>query len=150
IAASFLETSPDVRSAGLGGDQVALPNHIGSLFSNPAGLSSLQIPELYLSHQQSFLNTQYEAVGFALPLKTQTLGFAARYINEGALDRIDETGSSAGQFRPYTMMLQGSWAKNFNRFSMGSSLKAWNEKLDKQSTSGWAADLGSNFAASRS
>jgi len=53
ILASFLQVTPSVRMAALGGDQVAARGDLGVLFSNPAGLSSLTLPELWVAHHQS-------------------------------------------------------------------------------------------------
>jgi len=80
VSAPFLQVSPSVRQAALGGFQAALRGSVDAMFSNPAGLSSLVIPELLVSHNQSFGQIQYTALSFAFPFRKSRYGLSTQGI----------------------------------------------------------------------
>lgn len=150
-AASFLSISPSVRHAALGGDQVAAHGEVSDLFSNPAALHSLAIPSLWLSHNNSFLNTKYNTLGFGLPLENQVLAFTGQYISEGEEERVqidsnNNLNTDLGKFQYSTLLVTLSYAKQLNdHVALGATLKGWNEGRDQTSQSSWASDVGLQF-----
>lgn len=151
-AASFLDVNPGVQLSALGGHQAAYRSSLENLFANPAGLSSLQTPSIWLTHNESFLSTRYETIGMAGLFKENAFGIAAQYIDDGRQDRYDVDAANnevggLGEFRPYASFLQLSWARAWkNKFSVGVSAKGWKENLDKNSSLGWASDMGLLFS----
>jgi hypothetical protein len=151
IADTFLLVNSSVRAAALGGDQVTLDGHFDSLFSNPAGLASLSIPELWISHNQSFIDSQYNHMGMAAPFASNTLGFSVNYIDHGKEERTEIDGSGQpvtglGEFRFSTLIAQMAWARKFgNRIYIGASAKGWSDNQDRSSEAGWAVDTGVIF-----
>lgn len=149
VAASFLQTNPSVRAASLGGDQAALSGQMSDMFSNPASLTSLNIPELWLTHNKSFIDSTYSTLGFGLPRTNHAFGFSGQFIDDGEEERlgVDEgTGDPielGGQAKFTTTLLHAGWAMKMNdRWSVGLLGKAWQEDLDGKKKSGWAGDLG--------
>jgi tetratricopeptide (TPR) repeat protein len=150
-ANSFLQVNPSVRAAALGGNQVAIEGHFDSMFSNPAGLASLSVPEVWISHNQSFVQTQYSHIGFAVPHGQNVFAFSANYVDHGKEERtnVDASGQpivGLGEFRYSTLLAHmGLGRKIGNRIYIGGNVKGWNDKQDSVSQSGWAADAGLIF-----
>lgn len=148
VAGSFLRLNPGVRTAALGGSQTALSSGFEALFSNPASLATLPMPELWLAHRESFIDTRYETFGFGLPFHRQGMGLVVQYVDEGRNERIgidadNNPVKGLGSFRPYEASVQLGWALRLGpRLSIGILGKQWTEKLDNTSISSWAGDIG--------
>jgi hypothetical protein len=156
LAADFLNVSPSVRQSALGGAQAASADHLDSGFSNPAALTAVLSPELYLSDNESLLNIRYDTLNFALPVRQDVLSLSAEFVDKGSRDRvgIDSNGNpieNIGTFHYSSLMSGISWAGNFpGRTSLGVTFKGWRDALDGASTIGWAADAGAQARAWRS
>lgn len=148
VSGSFLQITPDVRMAALGGDQAAARGVLGDWFSNPASLNALLVPEMTLTHNQSFIETRTSGLSLGFPVKSQAAGIFFQYVDKGSADRIrldayDDPVPGLGKFQYSTMRLQGGWALPITKvLSAGASLKGWNESRDTTSANGWAADVG--------
>jgi len=148
VSASFLQVNPSVRMAGLGGDQAAASGSIGTMFSNPASLSILQIPELLVTHHESLIQTRSNTAAFGWPTKNHAFGFSMQYVNFGSQERtgVDAVGDpiiGLGDFRYSTLALQLGWSRKIlNNLSVGTTAKGWQEKRDTSSKGGWGGDVG--------
>jgi tetratricopeptide (TPR) repeat protein len=151
IADTFLLLNPSVRAAALGGNQIALDGHLDSMFSNPAGLASLTIPEAWISHNQSFIDTKVSHVGFATPVGRNTFGISANYTDHGKVERTADDGAGQaviglGEFRYSTLLAHVGWGRKFGeRMYLGATAKTWNDQQDSTSENGWAMDAGLIF-----
>lgn len=56
------------RALAMGGAYVALANDVSALFWNPAGLATLEQPEVAAMHIQLFFDTPYDFLGVAYPV----------------------------------------------------------------------------------
>lgn len=154
VSAPFLAANPSVRAAALGGFQATSAGDVDASFSNPATLTSLALPELWLTHTDSFVDTQFQTAAFGLPGKKQAGAFAIQYLNDGAIERTGIDGANQpvvglGDFRPYIVVGQGSWARSLPSApvaaSAGLTLKVFHQSLDQTSMTGWALDGGLHF-----
>jgi tetratricopeptide (TPR) repeat protein len=147
-SSAFLKVDASARIKSLGGTQPALRNQLDSIYSNPASLASLSIPELFLSHQRSFLENNYETVAFGLPFQKNFFGVSLQYFDEGKIDFVEIDSSqqpidNGESFRPYSAVGQLTWAYKINpKFSFGLSGKSWVEQIKNTSQNGWAIDGG--------
>jgi tetratricopeptide (TPR) repeat protein len=147
-AASFLDVNPSVRQAALGGSQAAVHGELADMSGNPASITTLFVPELWIAHNQSILGTRYNHLGFGAPFKNQAVAFSAHYIGEDSVDRATLDGSDniltgQGSFQFSTALLQASYARKLgDKMSMGFTAKGWHEGRDKTSDTSWAADAG--------
>jgi tetratricopeptide (TPR) repeat protein len=151
VAASFLQVNPSVRMAALGGDQVAASGNFSALFSNPASLTTLLNPELWITQNQSFMDTDTSSLGFGGRWQDHALGILAQYIDRGEHDRTQMASdgtivTNLGQFNNSTTLLHAGWARNVQeKISVGLGVKGWDDRLDGTTQNGWAADGGLLF-----
>jgi len=134
VGASFLQMNPGVRSTALGTHQAAASGFSETMFSNPASLSKLSMPEIWFTHNQSFVETRHETIGFGIPLHNHGFGFAVQYMDEGKLERtgVDATNNpllNLGQINPSTTLFNIAWAKELNKVSLGLMNSRWAECL---------------------
>jgi hypothetical protein len=66
---SFLRIGVGARATGLGESFVAVANDPSAIYWNPAGLASLQRPELLLSHVEWPADIRYEHAAWVLPVR---------------------------------------------------------------------------------
>lgn len=148
VAGSFLDLNPSVRMSALGGDQVTAHGSLDSLFSNPAGLQSMMVPELYLTHHQALVDSNSQTLGFGVPTKNHAFGVAVQYLNDGTQDKVgidsgNEPVFGLGDVNFSTLRLQAGWAtKMTSRISVGVAMNGWRESRDISSSEGWAMDGG--------
>jgi tetratricopeptide (TPR) repeat protein len=148
VSAAFLQINPSVRSAALGGDQVAASGEIESLFSNPAGLRSIVVPGLWLSHNEYLVDTRYETMAFGIPTRNQAFGAAVQYLNRGTFERTQIDASNApitglGNFRYSTTLTTLAWATRLNeKLDFGAGGKFWELNQDGSTPTGFASDFG--------
>ncbi len=148
FSASFLQLQPSARQLALGDSQVAATGHLEGHFSNPALLGTMSIPEIFISHNSSFLDNNHETLGVGLPFRNQALGATLQYSQSSSIKRtiLDNSGNAVndlGEFKPSVGVARIGWAfRPVQRLSVGFNLKTWKEELDKKSYGGVAADLG--------
>lgn len=140
---SFLPANPGARTMALGGSQAAASGSVEYLFSNPASLAALKVPELWLTHHQSFIKSNYETIGLGLPTKNNGLAVVAQYFDDGKIERVTSDAATVGDYHPYTALFQVGGAHRFkNHLLIGVSGKGWSEHLDQTVSQGWAVDAG--------
>jgi hypothetical protein len=74
----FLSLGVGARALGMGGAYGALARDVSAIYWNPAGLASINYPEIMLMHSQQFAGIiNYNFAGFALPFGPESsLGFS--------------------------------------------------------------------------
>ncbi len=144
--AAFLKLARSARDSALGGASAAGAQGADALFSNPAGLSSF-LPEspseLSLSYdnllESSYLGTAAwgRSVG-----RFGALGVDLVYFSQGALTAYNGQGDAVGSFRPYDLAVALAYARRFDGFAMGGSVKMIRSSLADVSGTSAALDFG--------
>lgn len=143
-SAVYLQQTVVARTAALGNFQAA-DTEENQFVSNPATLAQVDVPRIWIGHDDSILDTKTESAGFSIPTAHFGFGMNGRYISEGQIQRTandPNDTSELGSFRPYVGFGQIGAAHSFNRTSLGVALSFWSEKEDHLSTNGWAANVG--------
>ena len=129
-AVPFLMITPDSRSGALGDAGVALPPDANSIHWNPAKLAFVPndmslslsyvpwlkklVPDIALSYLTGYKKIDnYSAFAASL-----------RYFSLGDIQFTNDFGEDNGNFRPYEMAIDGSYARKLSEnFSLGLSLR---------------------------
>ncbi|MDI6400497.1 type IX secretion system protein PorQ [Balneolaceae bacterium ANBcel3] len=109
----FLELTGSARSAGLGGNHVALADGGVSLFTaNPAYLTDRAHKEVSFSYLNHLSDIYLATVDFAYHLdQLGTFASGIRYLNYGDMQRTTRDGARIGTFNAYDF----SWSFAFSR-----------------------------------
>ncbi len=148
--AQFLKLGVGARANAMGDAFVAVSNDATAMYYNPAGLTQLYDREVIFTHVDYPAEISYEFVGLAYPLYRigGVLGFGFYMLNGGDFDETTHeypsgTGRTFGA-REYAATM--SYGRNLtDRFSVGLTLKFIDELYEEERSSGWAADVGTNY-----
>lgn len=148
--AQFLEIGVSARAIAMGEAFVAVANDASAMYYNPAGLTQLYDREVVLTHLEYPAEIKYDFAGLAYPLYRfgGVLGLGFYALDAGDMDETTYehnygTGRTFGA-RSYAATLSYGRALT-DRFSVGLTLKFIDELLEDERSSGWAADVGTNY-----
>ncbi|PIU83529.1 MAG: hypothetical protein COS68_03550 [Elusimicrobia bacterium CG06_land_8_20_14_3_00_38_11] len=143
-SAEFLKLSYGARPSSLGETFIALANDSSAIFWNPAGLSLVTWKELMASYNSWIQDTKVGSLSYAMPFgQTGSLGVGIMYLNSGSITKRGETKDETGSYDVKNTGLSiGYGSEFFQNISLGVSLKYLSEKIDSESGTGFAADLG--------
>lgn len=147
-SAAFLQLQPSARQLALGETQVAASGHLEGQFSNPGLLGTIPVPEIFFSHNSSFMDNNQETLGLGIPHKNHAFSATLQYLASPSIRRTEVDGSGniigdLGQFKPSVSLARLGWAfRATQQISIGLNTKAWKEELDQKSYGGTAADAG--------
>jgi hypothetical protein len=156
-ASNFLKIPVGARASGMGEAYTSLADDASAIYWNPAGLSSLNSKEFFVSHNIWFQDIQHSYAAFALPLDINTfprpfgkttVGIAITYLGVDDMERrTSNTAASEGNFGASDMAVSLALSRNIasisgNPLSFGASLKFIRQTIDTYSANAVAADLG--------
>lgn len=145
--AAFLKIGVGARALGMGGAYTAMANDVNSMAWNPAGLASFTKQELGATHAELAADTRYDFLGYARPTRMGTIGAAAAYLSQGALEGRDENGKPMGGYSASDQAVNLSFASRFmETASLGASVKYIRSSIANVSAQTYAVDLGGQYA----
>ncbi len=141
---TFLKIGVGAEAIGMGESQVAATDDLYASYWNPAGLASLQKPQLALMHNEWFAGINHEFVGIALPVgNIGTVGLSSSFLSFGDLQGRDSEGNETTIFRPYDLAVILSYARNFSSsIAFGANAKFLREQIADETGTGIAFDFG--------
>lgn len=141
---SFLQLSPSPYTTALGGIQPAFGGtDPATALQNPALLNAQMHGHLSLNTMVYYANINTGYVCYAHHFDSlATFGIGMQYINYGTMDETDVFGQTIGTFDGGEYAFYLSAAKNWGRFSIGTSLQLIASNLAEFSSIGIAADVG--------
>lgn len=144
-AGDFLQFEIGGRSAGMGGAQVGSASGVTAQFWNPAGLSSLERPQVGGMHASWLGDLKYEWIGYARPM-SPSLGvgsLSVSYFHMPSIAGVDEFGTPTGDFKVYDMAVTAGLSRPFGEhLSVGANAKMIRQTLATVSATGFAVDFG--------
>ncbi len=142
--AAFLKIGAGARPAALGGNYVGLANDVNAVNWNPGGLGFLQDRELTAMYASWLADMNYEFAGYAQPLSdTWSIGGSIIMLQSGDMEKRSETREKLGTFSATDICGTLAIAKKVQEnVSLGGSVKVINQKIDDESATGMAVDLG--------
>jgi hypothetical protein len=148
-AASFLKVDMGARTAGMGSAGVAAVMDATAAFWNPAGLARLAGAEALFSHNRWLADIAFDFAGVAVPVRgLGTLAVHATFLTMDEMERttILEPDGTGETFTAGGAAFGLSFARNLtDRFSIGFSVKAVEERIFHSSARSAAFDIGTLF-----
>ncbi len=162
-SAPFLKIGAGARPVGMGESFTALADDVYALYWNPAGLTGLDRPNFGATHQEAYQGLNHEYFGYAQPLMLRDAGAWRRAGHKAAwglslsilsvpgnLERRSEETTSVlsqittpqGTFGAADMAFGASGAFEYERHSLGATVKLVRQAIDNHTAHGGAVDLG--------
>ncbi|MBN2185326.1 MAG: PorV/PorQ family protein [Candidatus Krumholzibacteriota bacterium] len=141
----FLRLGNGARASGMGEAYTAVSDDATSIYWNPAGLASVEGVQLNVTHSEWLLDIRLEQVSIADEFYGGVVGLGFTGVYYGEFDRYGDTPSLTpdGTFAPYDLALSLGYARDIiPNLSAGIAAKLIYEKIDFESATGYALDLG--------
>ena len=152
-AASFLKFSPSPRGAGMGEAYTSITEDAYSAWWNPAGLGSVESPELAATYNDSMedVTTQYLSVAYPIRYGS-TLGFNITRLSVPPFQGYDAQGTKSAKVESSDIAVGGAYGRVLLKdeierplLNVGAGLKVISEKLHRASANTAALDLGAVY-----
>jgi len=121
-------------------------------FWNPAGLASLERPQVGGMHAAWLGDLKYEWIGYARPMspKLGVGSLSVAYFHMPSIQGVDEFGSPTGEFKVYDMAVTAGLSRPVgNHLSIGANTKLIRQTLATVSATGLAVDVGAQAKGPR-
>ena len=152
-SAAFLKFDPSPRGTAMGEAYTAVTQDAYSAWWNPAGLASIEVPELAATHNASFADVTNQFASFAYPLRYgSTLGVNITRQSVAPFQGYDAAGAATRKLQASDTSIAASYARTFIKdeierpvLNVGVNVKSISSKLDSASASAMAIDLGAIY-----
>lgn len=152
-AASFLKFSPSPRGTGMGEAFTSITEDAYSAWWNPAGLASVEGPELAATYNDSMEDVANQYLSVAYPMRYgSTLGFNVTRLSVAPFQGYDAQGVKIGNVESSDIAVGGAYGRTLLKdeierplLNVGAGLKVISEKLDSASANTAALDLGAVY-----
>ncbi|MDD4857566.1 MAG: PorV/PorQ family protein [Candidatus Krumholzibacteria bacterium] len=141
----FLRLGNGARASGMGEAFTAVADDATSIYYNPAGMANVAGVELNVTHTEWLQDIRFEQVTVLNEMFGGTAGISFTGVYYGSMDRYPDYAAlvSDGTFAPYDLSIAGGYAMDIiPNLSAGVTAKLIYEKIDFESATGWAIDIG--------
>ena len=141
----FLRLGNGARASGMGEAFTAVADDATSIYWNPAGMANIQGVELNVTHSEWLLDIRFEQASVVNEMLGGAVGISFTGLYYGDMDRYgtSPTLTPDGTFAPYDLAVAVGYATDLlPNLSAGASAKVIYEKIDFESATGYAVDLG--------
>jgi hypothetical protein len=142
---TFLRLGNGARASGMGEAFTAVADDATSIYWNPAGMAAVEEVELNLTHNEWLMDIRFEQVTVVNEMWGGAAGLSFTGLYYGSLDRYGEYPSLTpdGTFSPYDLALSLGYARDIiPNVALGAAFKIIYSKIDFESATGYALDLG--------
>ncbi len=142
--AQFLKVGVGGRATAMGGVYTGVADDVSALYWNPGGLGGIKSTEVLYTYNNWFQDITHHFVGGAVPTKVGVFGLGITMLGMDDLEkRTADTADAEGTFKAQDMAIAVAYGKEITETLMvGGSLKMLSSKIDDESASGIAVDLG--------
>jgi long-subunit fatty acid transport protein len=145
-SAQFLKMGAGARAAAMGNAFAAVSDDVTAGYWNPAGLSQIQNTEVAVMHNTGLVNTNYEYLSAAMPVKKSAIGLSLYSMNYGSIDRYDNSDVRNGSFDAGSLAAAFTFSSQFREnIRWGVTTKYLQESIESESASSFAVDFGAMF-----
>ncbi len=141
----FLGLGNGARATGMGEAFTAVSDDATSIYWNPAGMAAVEGVELNVTHNEWLMDIRFEQASVVSEMFGGAAGLSFTGLYYGELDRYGDNPSLTpdGTFSPYDLALSAGYARDIlPNLSVGAAVKLIYEKIDFESATGYALDLG--------
>ncbi len=142
---TFLRLGNGARAGGMGEAFTAVADDATSIYWNPAGMAAVKEVELNLTHNEWLMGIRFEQATVVNEMWGGAAGLSFTGLYYGSLDRYGDYPSLTpdGTFSPYDMALSFGYARDIiPNVALGAAFKIIYSKIDFESATGYAFDLG--------
>lgn len=142
---TFLRLGNGARAGAMGEAFTAVADDATSIYYNPAGMAAVEEVELNLTHNEWLMDIRFEQATVANEMWGGVGGLSFTGLYYGSIDRYGEYPSLTpdGTFSPYDMALSLGYARDvIPNLAVGAAFKVIYSKIDFESATGYAFDLG--------
>jgi hypothetical protein len=141
--AQFLKVAASARAVAMGSATGATSQDVTATQGNPAGLADIEDLQFTASHNDGLVDTQHQFLAAALPFGKNALGVSITRMDFGEIERYSASDARDGSFDAGSMAAGVTLARRVNEaVSVGATVKMVQEKIDGESASTFAGDLG--------
>ena len=145
---NFLRNDVSPRAAALAGSFVTVTGDPNSIFYNPAGMSTLEVPMGSIGFFKHLLDINEGYVSYSMPF--EDLGYFGAgiiYTNYGTFDETDDLGNNLGSFTASEFALTLGYSDILeDNVHLGANVKFIYSSIASYTSTGIAADLGMLYA----
>ena len=144
-----LEIGAGARASAMADAYTAAADDSGSAYWNAAGLGRVKIAQAAFSYDKWFMDTFYQRLMGAVPAGPGAIGADISYMNYGSFKRVDTAGNIYGKdMSPYYLGAILAYGFQVSKgFYLGAGAKFLTNSLDDTSNTGFAADIGAQYAS---
>jgi hypothetical protein len=144
---AFLKLGVGARAIAIGDAYVAVDGDASSVYWNPATIVDVENIDIGLMHSEWFEGIRYEYAGAVRSYGQHAIGVSVVGLYMDDLERRDgPTANPIGHFGVFDFALTGSYARYLtDALSVGASVKYLQEKIDDETATGYAFDLGGRY-----
>jgi len=147
--AQFLQIGIGARSMALAGSTVASISDASAIFLNPAGIANVASQSITFNYQQWWASIQFKAAAYALHLgESGTFGASVTSMTMDPMEVTTELlPEGTGQmFSPSSIAIGFTYARPLtDKFNAGITVKYIQETIWRESSSGVAFDIGTQY-----
>jgi len=131
------------RPVAMGEAFTGLADDINAIYWNPAGLVNVNLKQAAFMRAQWFQDISFNWAAYAQPAFGGNVGLSLFYLGSGSIQKYDNAGNSQNDtYSDYDSALSLSYARTVKNIPLGVTLKVLNSKLEDESATGFAADVG--------
>ncbi len=140
----WLTSYRSARAIGLGGAFTAVADQPLGMLWNPAGMTQLEMNEVFLESTRLFEDTTVNGLSFVAPgSRYPTLGVSILALRSGEFQKTSTTNDDLGDFREKETAFVLSASHDLASYlSLGGNLRVVRQSIDDFSSSGFGFDLG--------
>ncbi|MCX5752438.1 MAG: PorV/PorQ family protein [Candidatus Krumholzibacteria bacterium] len=141
----FLRLGNGARAGAMGEAFTAVADDATSIYYNPAGMASADGVDLNVTHSEWLMDVRFEQVSVVNEMLGGAVGLSFTGVYYGAMDRYPDSPPLGpdGSFSPYDLACAAGYAMDvLPNLSAGVTAKLLYEKIDFESATGWAVDVG--------
>lgn len=141
----FLRLGNGARAGAMGEAFTAVADDATSMYYNPAGMANVDGVDLNVTHSEWLVDMRFEQVSVVNEMLGGAVGLNFTGVYYGAMDRYPDYPALVpdGTFSPYDLSFAAGYAMDvLPNLSAGVTGKLIYEKIDFESATGWAVDVG--------
>jgi hypothetical protein len=141
----FLRLGNGARAGAMGEAFTAVADDATGISYNPGGMAGADGVDLNVTHSEWLLDMRFEQVSVVNEMLGGAVGFNFTGVYYGAMDRYSDYPALVpdGTFSPYDLACAAGYARDvLPNLAAGVTAKLIYEKIDFESATGWAVDVG--------
>lgn len=144
--ASFLKVGVGARAGAMGGAYTAVADELTAIYWNPAGLAEIKKTEIGAMHASLYNEARYNFIGGAHALGGGVGAIGLNYLDYLTLEGRDINRNLTGDFGASDLAFNIGYGQMIGEgLAAGANIKYIRSKIENESATGAALDLGAQY-----